>query len=133
MSEYTIYHNPACSKSRAALALLQSQGIEPEQQLYLQHAPDEKTILFLAAALGTSLREMMRSTDAAFKNAGLDNPATDDKQLIDALLKNPALLQRPIVVKGNHAVIGRPPENVLALINMPAKSTSQPAQQELKQ
>lgn len=131
MSEYTIYHNPACSKSRAALALLQSQGIEPEQQLYLQHAPDEKTIRFLATALGTCIREMMRSTDAAFKNAGLDNPATDDQHLIDALLTNPALLQRPIVVRGNRAVIGRPPENVLALINMPAKSTSQSAQQEL--
>lgn len=123
MNQFEIYHNPACSKSRATLSLLQSHGIEPRQHLYLQQAPDEKTIRFLVKALGTDVRSIMRNTDEAYKTSGLDNPALTEQALIDALTANPALLQRPIVVCGANAVIGRPPENVLAFISDSAAAT----------
>lgn len=119
MSKFEIYHNPACSKSRATLTLLQSHGIEPEQRLYLQNAPDEKTIRFLLAALNTDVRSLLRSSETAYRECGLDAPDLSEQALIDALIKHPKLLQRPIVVSGNKAVIGRPPENVLTLINGP--------------
>lgn len=117
MSKFEIYHNPACSKSRETLALLQSHGIDPEQRLYLQNAPDEKTIRFLLKALNTDIRSILRSGETAYKECGLDDENLSEQQLISALTNHPKLLQRPIVVSGKKAVIGRPPENVLTLIN----------------
>ncbi|MDO8908096.1 MAG: arsenate reductase (glutaredoxin) [Pseudohongiella sp.] len=117
MSKFEIFHNPACSKSRQTLALLRSLGIEPRQRLYLQDAPDEKTIRFLVKALNADVRSLLRSSEAAYQEAGLDDQNLSEQQLINALLENPKLLQRPIVISGNRAVIGRPPENVLALID----------------
>jgi arsenate reductase (glutaredoxin) len=117
VSEFEIYHNPACSKSRQTLALLQSHGIEPIQRLYLQNAPDEKTIRFLLKALNTDIRSLLRTSEAAYRECGLDDQSLSEQQLINALSNNPKLLQRPIVVSGQQAIIGRPPENVLALIN----------------
>ncbi|MBU2099232.1 MAG: arsenate reductase (glutaredoxin) [Gammaproteobacteria bacterium] len=117
MSKFEIYHNPSCSKSRETLALLQSHGIEPVQRLYLQDSPDEKTIRFLLSALNTDIRSLLRSSEAVYKECNLGNPDLGVNELIDALVKNPKLLQRPIVVNGEKAVIGRPPENVLTLID----------------
>lgn len=116
MPDVQIYHNPACSKSRETLALLQANGIEPVQRLYLKDAPDEQTIRFLLKALDTNVRSLLRSSESAYKESGLDDATLSEQQLINALVQNPKLLQRPIVVAGNKAVIGRPPENVLTLI-----------------
>lgn len=123
MSKFEIYHNPACSKSRETLALLQAHGIDPVQRLYLQNPPDEKTIRFLIKALNSDARSLIRSSEPVFKERGLDKPNLSDQQLIDALIAHPKLLQRPIVVNGTKAVIGRPPMNVLSLINKPVAAT----------
>lgn len=117
MSKFEIFHNPACSKSRETLALLQSHGIDPVQRLYLQDAPDESTIRFLLKALNADVRTLLRESETAYRECGLDNPDLPEQQLLDALIKNPDLLQRPIVVSGNKAVIARPPENVMTLIH----------------
>lgn len=117
MSKFEIYHNPACSKSRQTLSLLQSHGIEPVQHLYLQQAPDEQTVRFLLLALNTGVRSLLRSNEMLYTEYKLDNPDLTEQQLIDVLVAHPGLLQRPIVVAGDKAVIARPPENVLSLIN----------------
>lgn len=110
----TIWHNPRCSKSRQTLALLQENGIEPAQRLYLKNPPTEAEITVLQAELGVSLIDMMRPKDALFKDLGLSTDS-DETALKDALLAHPALLERPIVTHKGKAAIGRPPEQVLAL------------------
>lgn len=117
MTSFCIYHNPACSKSRQTLALLQAQGIEPEQRLYLKDPLNAAEIQQLLAALGGNVRQLLRDNEADYQALGLGNPALSDDELIHALVQNPRLLQRPVVVRGTRAVIGRPPENVLSLIN----------------
>lgn len=118
-----IYHNPACSNSRAALALIRSRGIEPEIVAYLDTPPDRDTLVGLLAALGLSPRELLRSGQPEFANLGLEDPGLSDDRLIDAMLTHPILIQRPIVVAAAGARICRPPERVLALLpetGMPA-------------
>ena len=117
MTFFTIYHNPACSKSRQTLALLQEHGIEPEQRLYLKAPLNNEEVRQLIKALGGDVRQLLRDTEAEYQALGLANAALSEDALIDALVQNPRLLQRPVVVKGTRAVIGRPPENVLQLIN----------------
>lgn len=117
MTLFTIYHNPACSKSRQTLALLQEHGIEPEQRLYLKTPLNKEEVHHLIKALGSDVRQLLRDTEAEYQALGLANAALSEEALIDALVQNPRLLQRPVVVKGARAVIGRPPENVLQLIN----------------
>lgn len=117
MTLLTIYHNPACSKSRQTLALLQEHGIEPEQRLYLKTPLNKEEVRHLIKALGGDVRQLLRDTEAEYQALGLANAALSEDALIDALVQNPRLLQRPVVVKGTRAVIGRPPENVLQLIN----------------
>ncbi|SLN63579.1 Arsenate reductase [Pseudoruegeria aquimaris] len=109
-----IWHNPRCSKSCQALALLEEAGHAPEVRLYLKDGPTAAELDALQAALGLPLLAMMRVKDAAFKEAGL-TAGSAEADLRAALLANPALLERPIVVAGEKAAIGRPPENVLAL------------------
>lgn len=116
MSKFEIYHNPACSKSRATLALLQAHGVEPVLRLYLQDAPDAQTIRFLLTALAVDIRALLRSSEPEYQERALNDITLSEQQLIDALVSCPQLLQRPIVVCGNRAVIGRPPENVLPLL-----------------
>lgn len=114
-----IYHNPACSNSRAALALIRSRGIEPEIVAYLDTPPDRDTLVGLLAALGLSARELLRSGQPEFAALGLDDPAVTDDRLIDAMLTHPILIQRPVVVASGIARICRPPERVLALLPEP--------------
>lgn len=116
MSEVTIYHNPRCSKSRQTLALLQEQGIEPEVVLYLQDPPDARTLRRLLQLLNLSPRALMRTREARYQELGLQDESLSDDALIDSMVANPVLIERPIVVKGSRAVLGRPPENVLDLI-----------------
>ena len=115
MSQFTIYHNPRCSKSRTTLALLQEKGIEPEVVLYLETPPSVDTIGALLGKLDMSASQLVRSGEADFKEAGL-NKGSSEADIVSAMAARPKLIERPIVVKGGKAVLGRPPENVLALI-----------------
>lgn len=112
----TIYHNPRCSKSRQALALLQEKGVEPDIILYLANPPDSKTLLSLLEKLGMSPRALLRKGEEPYRSLGLDNEAITDDQLIEAMCQHPCLIERPIVVHGNRAILGRPPEKVLELL-----------------
>lgn len=116
MSDYTIYHNPRCSKSRATLALLQEQGIEPEVVLYLQTAPSEAEIRALLDKLEMDASQLVRKGEQAYKALDLGDSG-GASALITAMAANPKLIERPIVIHGNRAVLGRPPENVLGLID----------------
>jgi arsenate reductase len=116
MADVTIYHNPRCSKSRQTLELLQENNISPEIILYLETPPSKSEIKSLLNKLGITARELLRSSEDAYKEGNLADTSLTEGQLIDAMLANPKLIERPIVVAGENAVIGRPPENVLALV-----------------
>lgn len=116
MSEYTIYHNPRCSKSRQTLAILQEKGIEPEIVLYLETPPRAEELDILVTKLGIQPRDLLRKGEDEYKQLGLKNPDLDETDILDAMARHPKLIERPIVVKGNKAILGRPPENVLDLI-----------------
>ena len=111
-----IFHNPLCSKSRATLALLQERGIEPEITLYLESPPDAGELRLILGQLGMSPRELMRRGEAEFKQQGLDDESLSDDELINAMVSTPRLIQRPIVLAGDRAAIGRPPESVLDIL-----------------
>ncbi|MCB1696686.1 MAG: arsenate reductase (glutaredoxin) [Halioglobus sp.] len=115
MSEYTIYHNPRCSKSRNTLALLEENGVQPEIILYLDTPPDVKQIRRLLAKLGITAAELVRRGEDDFKARGLGRDSSE-QDIIAAMAACPKLIERPIVVRGDRAVLGRPPENVLELI-----------------
>ncbi len=112
----TIYHNPRCSKSRATLGLLQEKGVEPSVIQYLDTPPTKETLRELLEMLGMEPRELMRTSEAAYQEAGLDDQSLSREQLIEAMIAYPILIQRPIVVVNGKAVIGRPPEKVLDII-----------------
>ncbi len=116
MSDYTIYHNPRCSKSRNTLALLEENGITPKVVLYLETPPDARQLKGLLGKLGISAAELVRRGEADYKACGLSRDSSE-QELIAAMAQHPKLIERPIVVKGKRAVLGRPPENVLGLID----------------
>lgn len=111
-----IYHNPRCSKSRQTLALLESHGVEVDVIEYLKNPPDAPTLWALTRALGLAPRDIVRRGEAAFAELDLGTKLADDEALIAAIVAHPVLLERPIVVIGAQAAIGRPPENVLPLL-----------------
>lgn len=112
-----IYHNPRCSKSRETLALLQQQGIEPQVVLYLDTPPDIDTLKTLLQQLGMhSARELMRRGEEIYKTLGLADGNLSEDQLLQAMADHPKLIERPIVIQGNRARIGRPPEAVLEIL-----------------
>ena len=110
----TIYHNPRCSKSRGALALLREHGVEPEIIEYLKTPPDRETLARLLALLGCRPHDVMRRKEAAYRDHAVAR--LDDDGQLTALTEHPVLLERPIIVSGSRAVIGRPPERVLELL-----------------
>lgn len=114
--EVIIYHNPRCSKSRATLALLREKGIEPRIVEYLKTPPSREELEAILARLGMQPRDLMRKKEKIYKELGLDDPDLSRDQLIDAMLENPILIERPIVVFGDKAAIGRPPEKVLEIL-----------------
>jgi arsenate reductase (glutaredoxin) len=117
----TIYHNPRCSKSRGAYELIvdaYNVANEPIEVIeYLKQPLSVAQLRALNAMLGCAAREMLRDTEATYKDMGLDNATLSDDQLYEAIEQNPILMQRPIVVRNGRAVIGRPPENVKALFD----------------
>lgn len=112
----TIYHNPRCSKSRATLELLREHGVEPEVVEYLRTPPDRATLRKLLSKLDMKPRELLRRSEPPFRELGLAAPDKTDADLIGAMAEHPILIERPIVVAGDKAVIGRPPERVLELL-----------------
>jgi arsenate reductase len=112
----TLYHNPRCSKSREALALLQAQGCTPEVVLYLETPPTAKQLKNLLANLGISARQLLRKTEDAYKDLNLADEKLSEAALIKAMVANPKLIERPIFIHGDKAVIGRPPETVLTIL-----------------
>ena len=110
-----IYHNPRCSKSRQTLEIIQQAGIEPEIRLYLDNRPSKDELRKLITKLGIGATALLRKGEAAYKEAGLSEDSTPE-EAIDAMLRYPKLIERPIVVKGKKAILGRPPENVKALL-----------------
>ncbi|RZM76414.1 arsenate reductase (glutaredoxin) [Pseudoalteromonas rubra] len=112
----TIYHNPRCSKSRETLALLESRDVQPEIVEYLKTPIDEDTLSDLLQKLGfTSAHQLVRSKETIYKELGLSKDS-DEARIRQAMLENPKLIERPIVVKGEQAAIGRPPESVLDIL-----------------
>lgn len=116
MTEVTIYHNPRCSKSRQTLALLEERGVTPDIVLYLETPPNAEGLKAILSGLGIGPRQLMRKGEDIYKSLGLADPAITDQALIEAMAANPILIERPIVVAGERAVLGRPPENVLELL-----------------
>ncbi len=112
----TIYHNPRCSKSRAAMALLEQRGVETDVVEYLKNPPSADELRDVLTKLGITARDVMRKGEAVYKELGLGDDGKSDDDLINAIVANPILLERPIVVSGGKAVIGRPTENILKLI-----------------
>lgn len=112
----TIYHNPRCSKSRDTLSLLKANGIEPQVVLYLDTPPDAATLRELLKMLGmSSARELMRQKEELYKSLSLADSHLTEDELIQAMVDNPKLIERPIVVSHGEARIGRPPEQVLEI------------------
>lgn len=112
----TIYHNPRCTKSRQTLKLLEARGIKPKVVEYLKTPPSESELKRLLKQLGIRPRELLRRKEPQYKKLKLDNPALSDAELIRAMAAHPILIERPIVVKGERAALGRPPENVLKIL-----------------
>jgi arsenate reductase len=111
----TIYHNPRCSKSRQTLDLLKTQGIEPKIELYLDSPPSAEILSDLLAKLGIEANQLVRKNEAYYKE-NLKGLELTEEQLVKAMIETPKLIERPIVVAGDNAVLGRPPEAVLEII-----------------
>jgi len=116
LNNFTIYHNPRCSKSRLTLDLLKEKGINPEIILYLETPPSETQLISILKKLKLEPRDLMRKGEAEFKEQNLLDESKSEKDLIRAMIECPKLIERPIVIYGERAVIGRPPENVLKII-----------------
>ncbi|MCY3766082.1 MAG: arsenate reductase (glutaredoxin) [Gemmatimonadetes bacterium] len=116
MSEVVIYHNPRCSKSRQTLNLLRERGIEPRVVEYLKTPPDEETLSGILDMLGIQPSDLVRTKEDEFRALGLREKTDDPKALIRAMATHPILIERPIVMHGDRARVGRPPESVLEIL-----------------
>ena len=114
MSEVIIYHNPRCSKSRETLKLLEARGVQPTVVGYLKTPPEAAELTRILGLLGKAPSDILRKAEA--EAAGIDAAALDDAALIRAMVTNPSVIERPIVVVGGKAALGRPPEAVLTLL-----------------
>ena len=112
----TIYHNPRCSKSRQTLAILEEKGVDIDIIEYLQTSPDKKTLSKILKQLGIAPSALIRKGESVFKELKLANKLDDDDALLDAMIDNPILIERPIVLANDKACIGRPPESVLDIL-----------------
>ena len=111
-----IYHNPSCSKSRETLQILENHDLSPTIVEYLDNPPTRQELKQIIEMLGISARDLLRTTEQIYEDAKLDRETLSEDEIIASICQHPALLQRPIVVSGNRAVIGRPPARVLEII-----------------
>lgn len=116
MQDITIYHNPRCSKSRQTLALLEEHNITPDIVLYMKDVPSKAGLRELLDKLDMKAADLLRTSEPAYRDMNLSDKSLSEDQLLDAMISEPRLIQRPVVVAGDRAVLGRPPENVLDLI-----------------
>ena len=112
----TIYHNPRCSKSRQTLALIEEQGVTPRIVKYLEMPPSAAELKRVLKKLGLKPRDILRKGEERYAELGLQDTALKDEALIAAMVTNPILIERPIVVSGDKAALGRPPETVLEIL-----------------
>lgn len=112
----TIFHNPRCSKSRATLSLLQERGIEPQVRLYLEQPPTADELRAILKKLGIPARALLRKGEAEYREQGLADDSLSEDALIEAMAATPKLIERPIVIAGKRAALGRPPESVLEIV-----------------
>lgn len=112
----TIYHNPRCSKSRQTLQLLQERGIEPRIIEYLKTPPGKNELKQILELLDLKPRDLMRRKETVYTELGLDEGSLADEELIEAMVRNPVLIERPVVLANGKAVLGRPPEKVLEIL-----------------
>lgn len=117
MSGVTLWHNPNCSTSRNALALLRERGIEPDVVQYLKTPPDRATLEAVIRATGEPVRSLLRSKEKLCAELGLDDPARSDDELLVAMLMHPVLINRPVVITAKGARLGRPVERVLEVVS----------------
>ena len=122
MSDITIYHNPACGTSRNVLALIRNSGQEPTVIEYLQRPPDRATLVDLIAAMGITVRDVLRQKGTPYDELGLGDPQWTDEQLLDFMLQHPILINRPIVVTPLGARLCRPSEAVLDILPQPQRA-----------
>jgi arsenate reductase len=115
VADFTIYHNPRCSKSRETLALLQDKGIQPSIIEYLKTPPTASQLKAIVRQLGIKPEQLVRKGEEIYKTRYANKTLTD-AQWIDAMVENPSLIERPIVIRGQRAALGRPPEKVLELL-----------------
>ena len=121
MKKYKIYHNPRCSKSRQTLSLLRENGIEPEVVEYLKYPPQKKELQMISNAVGLKPASFVRKNENDYKENGIAEYLDDDEKVFQYIVKYPKIMERPIVVSNGIGVIGRPPSNVLGLINQSDK------------
>jgi arsenate reductase (glutaredoxin) len=115
----TIYHNPKCGTSRNTLAMIRASGVEPTVIAYLETPPDKATLKGLIETMGITPRELLRRKGTPYDELGLDDPSLTDEQLIDAMLANPILINRPVVVTARGTRLCRPSEVVLEILENP--------------
>jgi len=118
VGRFILYHNPRCSKSRSALSLLEARNIKLDVIRYLDNPPSTSELQSLLKKLGMSARQLLRTGEDEYKALNLSDPKLSDASLIEAMTQHPKLIERPIFVDvvGERAVVGRPPENVLQLL-----------------
>lgn len=116
MSDFIIYHNPRCSKSRQTLEILNQQDVDTEIVLYLENPPPAQEVASILQKLGLSSRDIIRKGEEEYKLLNIKDQSLTENELISFMSENPKLIERPIVVKDDKAIIGRPPENVLSLL-----------------
>lgn len=116
MTDLTLYHNPRCSKSRGALEILEARGLTPTVVRYLDNPLDAEQLHSLLVKLDISPRQLLRTGEEEYKTLNLSDAGLSDEQLIGAMAAHPKLIERPILVAGDKAVIGRPPEKILEIL-----------------
>lgn len=116
MSKVILYHNPRCSKSRAALALLEENDITPEIIHYIDKPPTPDQLRELLSKLNLGIRDILRQGEEEFAELGLGDSSLSEEIVFDLVCKHPRLIERPIIIRGDRAIIGRPPEKVLTLL-----------------
>jgi len=126
MTDITIYHNPDCGTSRNTLAMIRNSGIEPRVIEYLKTPPSRAELVAIIAAIGKPVRDLLRRKGTPFEEPDLDNPKWSDDELIDFMIANPILINRPIVVTPLGTRLCRPSESVLDILLQPQQSVSEP-------
>ena len=116
MTDLTLYHNPRCSKSRGALELLEARGLTPTVVRYLETPPNAAQLRDLLDKLGIGARDLLRTGEDEYKTLNLADASLSDDDVIAAMAAHPKLIERPILVAGDKAMIGRPPEKILEIL-----------------